>query len=328
MDLLGKKDLKEAFDDEGRNIIRTYDLAYLKCKQIWAGVNRPKGSEAIVKLLGHQLPYPVQTRWSTDYKCLSALLKEEAQQPGITKKLLEVTQTDKKTFSEFTEHELLILREYVELTAPIANGIDNLQGDKETFYGDLMPTIFSIRSKLTRLTALSKLGVIARVLLDKLVNKRFVDEFKLEEKARMAICAAISNPKYKAQWGTEDESEKALVIFRSEYDEIAASFHQDSDDIEIESEDFIHLRTAPLPSASTELTRFLIDQRKDFKMLDEYPVIKEIFLKTNTQMPTSAIVERMFNFAGMLDDPKRGRILPENFEMNVLLKVNSVFDRD
>lgn len=36
----------------------------------------------------------------------------------------------------------------------------------------------------------------------------------------------------------------------------------------------------------------------------------------------------MFNFAGILDDPKRGRMLPTNFEDSVILKANSIFIRN
>lgn len=308
---------------------RTYENAYAKCNQIWLGCHRPKASEAIGEILGHQLPYPVQTRWATHYRCISALLEEEKNQPGCLKKLFEASKTDKKDVSDLGEHEILVLQEYIQLTAPITNGIDKLQGEKNTFYGDLLPTLFSIKTKLEKLTSLPKLGHLARGLVGELVNHRFKKEFELKEDAKMAICAAFSHPSYKGQWGTEAESEKALLIFKKEYDEVSQQleFQQNDNSMEIESEDFIQLRAAPLPSVQTELSRFLVDQRKELTMLNEYPVIREIFMKHNTQLPTSAIVERMFNFAGLLNHPNRGRILPTNFEDNVLLKANSVFRR-
>lgn len=248
-------------------------------------------------------------------------------------KLLVGTQTDTKKYSEFSDNELVVLQEYVQLTAPIVDGIDKLQGDKNTFYGDLLPTLFSIKSKLEKLSNLRKLGKLAQGLIGKLVDKRFKEEFKLEEGATMAICAAISHPSYKAQWGTELESEKALIIFKAEYHEMSQQIQQgaeeeEEDEMVSDGESFIQLRTAPLPSASTELSRFLLDQRKDLEMLNNYPTIRELFFKYNTQLPTSAIVERMFNFAGLLDTPTRNRILPSNFEANVLIKTNSVYARD
>lgn len=323
-------------ESELKSANRTYENAYSKCNQIWVGCRRSKTAEAIDAVLGHKLPYPVQTRWGTEYKSINALLQVEKKEPGTLKKLLAVTQTDKRGVADFTDHEILVLQEYVQLTGPIANGIDKLQGEKNTFYGDLLPTLFSIRSKLEKLTNLNKLGKLARGLIAKLVKKRFVEEFKLEEGATMAICGAISHPGYKAQWGTEAESEKALIIFKNEYDEMSqelnqqtnADNNQNSIEVEDEADSFIQLRAAPLASACTELSRYLIDPRKDLQMLNEYPTIREIFMKNNTQLPTSAIVERLFNFAGLLDHPNRGKILPSNFEDSVLIKANSVYDRE
>lgn len=246
------------------------------------------------------------------------------------KKLLTITKTKKRTFVDFSENDLAILQEYVKLTAPIAQGINRLQGDKDTFYGDLLPTLFTVKAKLEKLsTTLPKLGNLARVLVKKLAEKRFKKEFELGDNAEMAICSAISNPNYKAQWGSEADSEKAMAIFKREYTEVSNAMEgtqtaaAEADD----SSDFILLRTAPPTSVSNELTRYLVDARTDFKMLDQYPVIREIFFKSNTQLPTSASAERMFNFAGLLDHPNRGRILPTNFENNVVVKANAVYAR-
>lgn len=66
---------------------------------------------------------------------------------------------------------------------------------------------------------LPKLGKLAQATLTNLVDKRFKKEFKLEEEATMAICAATSHPRYKAQWGTEEDSDKVIIIFKNVYKE-------------------------------------------------------------------------------------------------------------
>lgn len=283
-----------------------------------------------MKLIGRQLPYPVPTRWSTDHKCISELLKEEAKSPGMLKQLLAASATEKRTYTDFTEHELAYLKEYAELTSPIANGIDRLQGDKNTFFGDLLPTLFSVKAKLERLKGLKILGKAAELLLNSLVGQRFKKEFKLDENAKMAICAAISHPQYKSRWGSVEDSEKAMVIFMREYEEMSIAIAPQTAAANTEGEstsDFLQLRETPLSPGSSEVVRYLANSRTDFEMLNDYPVIREIFFKNNTQLPTSASVERMFNFAGILDNPKRGRILPSNFENNVVLKANSAFSQ-
>lgn len=224
---------------------------------------------------------------------------------------------------------------YIDLTRPLAEGIDTLQGDKETFYGDLLPTLFTIKATLEALQALPTLGKLATVLLNRLVNHRFKNEFALEVGAKTALCAAISNPKYKTYWGSEEDIEKAMTIFKDEFDEVS----KDSDSrnnmnpqpqTSTQRKGFIQLRTTPLAAttATSELARYLNDPRDDLHMLDDFPNVREIFFKTNTQLPTSAQVERMFNFAGILDHPNRNRILPVHFENNVVLKANSVFGRE
>lgn len=289
-------------------------------------MRRPKSAEAIKDLIGKQLPYPVCTRWGTEYTSVSALIKEEFKSPGILNQLLQISQTNKKTLTTFTHHELVYLNEYMLLTAPLAIGIDSLQGDKKTFYGDLLPTLFTIKDKLEGLKNLPILGKLAEKLLKSLVENRFVDEFELEEKASAAICATVSHPRYKARWGTEAEAEKALKHFKEKFDQLAVA-NEVSVAVNEEEIDqgFITLRPSSLSQVTTELNRYLDSSRLDLFMLNDFPTIRKMFFKFNTQLPTSASVERMFNFAGLLDHPKRGRILPVNFEKNVILKANSAF---
>lgn len=255
-------------------------------------------------------------------------MKEEAKDAGALKKLLAGTATDKRSFVTFTEHELEYLREYVKLTEPIASGIDALQGDQQSFYGDLLPTLYSVKASLEDQFDLKILGNIAKLLHKSLIEKRFVNEFKLGEKAEMAICSAISHPAYKTKWGSVEDSEKALIIFKREFEKISNNF--ESDEIEIGQEtttSFIRLRTTAMTTEASEISRYLLSERVDLKMLNDFPVIREMFFKFNTQLPSSATAERMFNFAGILDDPKRNRIMPPTFEKNVL-KANNVFERN
>lgn len=333
MDLIAKKDLNDALaTDAFKAIKRTHTNAFIKCKQIWHGCTRPKGSEAIVELLGHQLRYPVETRWSTYHKCINGLVKEETKNPGMLAKLLVATATDKKCATSFTDHEIEYITEYGKMTAPLATGIDALQGDKNSFYGDLLPTLLAVRAELEEQFGLRILGKLAKILVKSLVEKRFVHEFQLGEKAKMAICASMSHPAYKSKWGTIEESDKAMVIFKREYERISADLTE-NDEVRVVEDStqsknsFIRLRPTAMTAEASEISRYLLSERVDLEMLNGYPIIREMFFMYNTQLPSSATVERMFNFAGILDDPKRGRILPVNFEKNVVLKANNVFGR-
>lgn len=234
---------------------------------------------------------------------------------------------DKKDSAAFTDHELLYLKQYVKLTSPIAVAIDSLQGDKNTFYGDLLPTLYTVKAELEELSQLEVIGRMANVLFASLVGKRFKNEFELNEKATMAICGSISHPAYKSKWGSVEDSEKAMVIFKQQYDlmstKVAAMPPADHQSRNEGPTKFIRLRPTSLTNEASELTRYLLSERVDLQMLNDFPIIREMFFKFNTQLPTSAVVEGMFNFAGILDNPKRCRTLPTNFENNVVIKANS-----
>ena len=56
--------------------------------------------------------------------------------------------------------------------------------------------------------------------------------------------------------------------------------------------------------------------------LVKYPLIKNVFNRYNTTLPSSAPVERLFSFAGMVHSPKRTRLSNAHLEQLVLLKSN------
>jgi hypothetical protein len=56
-----------------------------------------------------------------------------------------------------------------------------------------------------------------------------------------------------------------------------------------------------------------------------YPIVKKAFIRYNTTIPSSAPVERLFSFAGMIHNPKRNRLADNLFEQLVILKGNNNF---
>ncbi|XP_070182373.1 uncharacterized protein [Littorina saxatilis] len=50
--------------------------------------------------------------------------------------------------------------------------------------------------------------------------------------------------------------------------------------------------------------------------------MKSLFLRSNTTLPSSAAVERLFSAAGLILTPNRGRVTDSNFEAKVLIKYN------
>ena len=60
-------------------------------------------------------------------------------------------------------------------------------------------------------------------------------------------------------------------------------------------------------------------------MLNNYPIIKNVFLKYNSILTSSAPVERMFNIPTNVYKPKRNKLKDTNIELIVILKSNSLY---
>ena len=56
-----------------------------------------------------------------------------------------------------------------------------------------------------------------------------------------------------------------------------------------------------------------------------WPLLKDLFVKTNTALPASAACERLFSAAGRIFMPLRARIGDKTFENQLLLKLNKSF---
>ena len=57
-------------------------------------------------------------------------------------------------FREFTKSDFEFIYEYINVTKPIAITLDSSQGDIDAFYGNLIPTLFGIKSKITNINNL------------------------------------------------------------------------------------------------------------------------------------------------------------------------------
>jgi len=73
------------------------------------------------------------------------------------------------------------------------------------------------------------------------------------------------------------------------------------------------------------LNQFFDEELKSTDSLNNYPTIKNIFMDLNTDLPSSAAVERLFSIAGDVFRNKRACLSDSNFEYQLLLKCNKLF---
>ena len=75
--------------------------------------------------------------------------------------------------------------------------------------------------------------------------------------------------------------------------------------------------------AELELLRYLGDKDLQVQSITKYKYTKQLCLKYNTPIPSSAPVERLFSFAGLILRPRKSGLNNENFERCTLLHANS-----
>lgn len=132
----------------------------------------------------------------------------------------------------FKTTELDFIQEYIDVLTPIAIAIDRLQGETDIFYGELLPTLLTVETKLQNLKNSWR---YVEPLLNTITagfQKRFSDLLNLntnENHVRDVIIASVSHPYFKLRWITinnewNHEDKKKMV---KEIIVRAANFHLD-----------------------------------------------------------------------------------------------------
>lgn len=74
------------------------------------------------------------------------------------------------------------------------------------------------------------------------------------------------------------------------------------------------------------LSQFFEARDKTLKVFNKFPPLKNLFIKYNTPIPSSAPVEQVFSIANAVLTAKRSCLSEDNFEKQLLLKINKKID--
>ncbi|XP_067248588.1 zinc finger BED domain-containing protein 4-like isoform X1 [Chanodichthys erythropterus] len=303
---------------------KLYRSAMSKCAAIWNKAHRSSGAaDAIEEIAQMRCLVPSVTRWSSEYHAIEKLMSlTESQLNGIC---------DQLKLAKLHPQETMFLIEYTAILKPLAYSINLLQGEKNCYFGYIVPTILSLKAKLAE--KLTQVQFSAHILsaVIKAIDTRFGQVLASHE-ARMA---ASTIPKFRLWWLADEERgamKTAMVqesrLLHKEPSEDAgttgnAAVGGDPED----DENFFTFETTQMTSSSAEeeVQRYLQDPDKSLASLKMYPMIRDLFLKYNTTLPSSAPVERLFSQGGLIFTPHRNKMTDKHFEQALLLRYNRLY---
>lgn len=315
---------------------KVHETVIAKCTILWNAGRRPKSAEIVRNHIECQLVYPCPTRWNSLFDSIKQILKHKSKVNDLLENIAV------NIFFKNIDFEYL--EEYCVAMMPLATALDGLQGQNENFYGQLFPTLYSLKTRLDNLIIDKKLRILKLVIPEvlKCFEERFSFYFDLSPKVNNALIAAAVHPYFKLRWITcPDMLEKikkkvinlcidATEIIKRNEIESDSNFSSTADeetptDVYVFNTQLSRATNKKKNNLEVEILNFWDDISVNIEVLNKYPNIKKMFIKYNTNLCSSAPVERLFSFAGFMHSPNRGSLSDKNFEMLVFLKGNENF---
>lgn len=332
LNLLGN-DFENTLSDKPKELL----MATLnKLQSIWV---YPRKSSAAKKysqeILGCVLPIPCPTRWNSKYDAVNKVLNLGFDKMNNYVDALKKNLKSARHLSKLDKEDWVMINIYVRVMRPVAVALDRLQGEKECGQGFILPTLFTMKHQLKSLEG----GNILKPCRDNMlraIDKRFGSYFQIDNYNKEMLLSSASSPRFRTDFIEKDVDVvfvKDLLISGCKIlqsDANSGDFEDSTEDTMNESTDFFvsfasrrdTRRRSIEIIIEEEVNRFLDDHRKDLKILDEYPNVRNVFLRHNTTLAASAAVERVFSQSNIIFTPRRNRLSADNFERLMLVKLN------
>lgn len=218
--------------------------------------------------------------------------------------------------------------------APIANGLNVIQGQNYMYLGYYTPTICMVKKQIESIANLLYSESLKRAVLTGLINRfsDIDDHFYLK--------AAFLLPKHKRTFYLFSKEKVKDSIMRSleneimNYDikpEIKPDIYQPSPakkSKEMSSYEKLFGESAEAIERSL-IQQFNWDESREFNVFNNcnkrFNLLKPLFIKYNTILPSSAPVESLFCVAKDAIRQKRSKLTELDIEKNLLLKANKKY---
>jgi hypothetical protein len=225
----------------------------------------------------------------------------------------------------FRPNEVTFLKEYCLVMHPLAIALDILQAETKCYIGYLLPTLYSLRTKL--LALMPTLTVAAPLAIAVLhgIDERFATYYSRSD----LIIASVTLPQFRLRW-IEDDVKKGqartmlydLVRGQGQQHE---QQHNSQENVTDSDDDFFSFGVSVVVESTSEVDLYLSETFKDIESLKKFPQILNLFKKYNTPLPSSAPVERLFSLGGQILTPRRNRLSDSHFQRQLLLRANKAF---
>lgn len=305
-----------------------------KLHALWVLVGRSTAARKIcTQILGCSLKTPCITRWNSKFDAVNQIFKLK---PKINLLIQELKPKLKSASSLnlITSNDWIVIEEYIKIFTPVATALDKLQGEKNGCQGFIVPTLMAMRHHIVRQNCRQITHEFKNAML-KVIDNRFNGYFQITNDNRELLIASASLPRFKTN-SFESEENKRFVkdllieecrhlsdnVDTIENDENGTTADAEKDDFFVSFESSSSRRSSIDDIVESEVNRYLNDHRTNIEILDEYPLIRNVFFRYNTTLSASAAVERLFSQCMIIFAPRRNRLSSENFERALLLKQN------
>lgn len=325
------------FDEALPSIVKSaFIAAYNKLHALWTFTHRSSHARIICKqILECLLLVPCETRWNSKYYAIEKTCRNNVK-PKINELIKKILNEIKGAshLQVLSTNDWAVLNEYLKVMGPIAQALNRLQSEKNGSQGMIMPILLSMRYHITSLGGSNLLNSFRKVMLD-VIQNRFNNYFEFNVLNCELVIASVTSPIFKTNFIQYDSDERrAREMFREECCKVLREKYSEKNDDENDTlaqtdsffVDFTHRNRSRRNSiendVESEMSRYLNDARAEITMLNEYPLIRELYFRYNTTLSASAAIERVFIQSALIFRPHRNRISPANFERTLLLKYN------
>uniref|UniRef100_A0A3P9L5X5 BED-type domain-containing protein n=1 Tax=Oryzias latipes TaxID=8090 RepID=A0A3P9L5X5_ORYLA len=287
-----------------------------KCHHLQVGLD---AAEEIGKMA---LAVPAVIRWNVEYCAVQKIVSLSERELTELCARLEVPRLQAE--------ELSFLKEYVTVFHPLAFALELFQAEQKCYLGLVIPTVLSLKNKLNEQKDAANYfsDVIKSIVVA--IEVRFQELFTSTE----AKIATATTPQFRLWWMAASEREEMCSLLATEASQMdpcsttEANTSRSLSTIKSE-DDFFSYGSAKTTvkiqqwGVTEEVRKYVEGTGKSLECLQDFPRVKQLFLKYNTTLPSTAPVQRLFSQKGNLVTSQRNSLTDDYFERIQLLRYNS-----